>query len=419
MNADTTLNKSFESKLDQYIRVMLEVGVNLQRGQVLILRSHVETASVAKRIVERAYKMGAKYVYVQWEDDQLTRLMLEHGQEDALSAYPAWIDEATVRYFDEGAAIIGLNFRDPHALDGIDPERIRAYNRTLSQHKAPIIARQGSAAINWLGTRVPSSAWAKTVFPNLPVSDGIARLWDLVFAMCRINNDDPVAAWQTHIANLIRRADYLNAKRYSSLHYRAPGTDLRVGLADDHIWIGASMVSQHGVRFNANIPTAEVFTMPHRDRIDGVVSSTMPFNLNGTLVKDMVLQFSEGQVVSAKASAGEDALNTVLRMDQGASSLGEVALVPHSSPISRSGVLFYDTLYDENASCHIALGNAIRTNMRDGATMSNDQLAQKGGNTSMIHVDFMIGSGAIDIDGITPDGVTEPIMRGGEWVVSV
>jgi aminopeptidase len=270
--------------------------------------------------------------------------------------------------------------------------------------------------INWTIVSAATPAWARSVFPDDPEEVALAKLWQAIFSASRVDTPDPIAAWESHNANLQTRTRMLNDKNYAALHFRGPGTDLRVGLADGHEWNGGSTAAKNGIVCNANIPTEEVFTTPHKDRVDGTVTSTKPLSYNGTLIQDIQVKFEGGRIVESKARTGEAVLNKVLDTDEGARRLGEVALVPYSSPISQSGLLFFNTLFDENASSHIALGQAYSKCIRNGGSMSEEELASHGSNKSLIHIDWMIGSDRIDVDGITQDGRSEPLMRGGEWV---
>jgi aminopeptidase len=269
--------------------------------------------------------------------------------------------------------------------------------------------------INWSIIASATPAWAKIVFPGEPEEVAVEKLWNAIFAASRIDSPDPVAAWKEHSASLQRRAAWLNAKRYHSLHYRGPGTDLTVGLSDGHLWLGGGTTAGNGIPCLPNIPTEEVFTTPHKDRVDGLVTSTKPLSYQGTLIEEIAVRFAGGKVVEARARTGQQVLERMLDSDEGARRLGEVALVPHSSPISASGLLFSNTLFDENAACHIAMGQAYSSCVEGGDAMTPEELAARGANSSLIHVDWMIGSGQIDIDGIAATGDREPLMRRGEW----
>jgi aminopeptidase len=255
------------------------------------------------------------------------------------------------------------------------------------------------------------------MFPHEPEDVAIARLWDAIFLVSRIDTPDPIAAWAEHNQTLRLRTSFMNEKAYAALRFTGPGTDLRVGLAEGHEWLGGRTTAQNGVSYNANIPTEEIFTAPHKGRVEGIVRSTKPLSYGGTLIQDIAVRFAGGRVVEAKARTGEKVLAKILDTDEGSRRLGEVALVPYSSPISQSGLLFYNTLFDENAASHIALGQSYSTCIRGGNAMSAYELASRGANSSLIHIDWMIGSNEIDVDGITHDGQSEPLMREGEWVV--
>jgi aminopeptidase len=271
-------------------------------------------------------------------------------------------------------------------------------------------------AINWTIVAGATPAWAAAVFPDDPPEQALARLWDAIFETTRINKVDPVSAWKEHDANLQKRAAFLNEKRYAALEYRGPGTDFRLGLADDHLWLGGGTTAGNGVYCIPNMPTEEVFTTPHKDRAEGTVTATKPLSYQGTMIEGIRVRFEGGRIVDARASKGEEVLNNLISTDDGARRLGEVALVPHSSPIASSGMIFLNTLFDENAASHIALGRAYTSCLRDGDKLTPEQLAAKGANDSLIHVDWMIGSDKLDIDGVTASGAAEPLMRQGEWV---
>ena len=318
--------------------------------------------------------------------------------------------------FRNGAARLAIAGENPSLLSGQNPDRVARANRARSRAYQPALELIASFDINWTIVSYASTAWAKSVFPDETETVAVAKLWDAIFSASRVDRVDPVAAWAEHNAALHARTKLLNAKRYHALHFTGPGTDLVVGLADDHEWEGGAGTAKNGIVCNPNIPSEEVFTTPHKDRVSGTVTSTKPLSYQGTLIDEISVRFEEGRIVEATARTGADVLNKVLETDEGAARLGEVALVPHSSPISASGLLFYNTLYDENAACHIALGQAYAKCIRGGDTMTADELSAKGANRSLIHIDWMIGSGEVDIDGLSESGAAEPIMRKGEWV---
>jgi aminopeptidase len=300
-------------------------------------------------------------------------------------------------------------------LAGQDAERVSRANRARSRAYRPALELITNFATNWSIVSYATPAWASVMFPDLREHEAVARLWDAIFAASRVDTPDPVAAWAEHNATLRARTTALNGKRYAALQYRGPGTDLRIGLSDGHIWMGGSEAAKNGIVCNPNIPTEEVFTTPHRLHVEGTVRSTKPLSYAGTLIRDIAVRFEAGRIVEAHASTGLEVLEKVLDTDDGARRLGEVALVPYSSPISASGLLFYNTLYDENAASHVAIGQAYRTCLEGGTIASDEELARRGANSSLIHIDWMIGSNEIDIDGVLPGGGTEPVMRRGEW----
>lgn len=406
---------SFDSKLQKYADVCIRVGLGLREGQRLVLRAPIEARDFARALTRSAYAAGARLVDVLWVDQTMTLIRLEESKSEYLSDASYWFGQAVAEYMDNGDALFSIAAADPDLFAGQDTDKLNAI--TQANNKAWQVAsmRITSNKSNWSLAAVPVPGWTKKVFPDLSPEEGEAKLWEVIFDMCRINTPDPVAAWQQHAADLTARATYLNNKAYTALHYKARGTDLTVGLPQGHIWSGANMQAQNGVDAVANIPTEEVFTLADRTRIDGYVSSTKPLSYNGTLIEDFTLHFRDGQVVNAEANKGNAVLQNLLDTDEGARSFGEVALVPHSSPISQSGLMFFNTLYDENASCHFALGRAYRFTLENGVPMSEEDFRAAGGNTSLVHVDFMVGSETMDIDGITAAGNREPVMRGGEW----
>lgn len=413
------MSDKFEYYLDKYAEVVIKIGVNIQPGQRLYIRAPVESADFTRRLTRQAYLAGAKYVYVLWLDDHIKHIRLKHGSEESLLEYPDWEIESRVAYMKNGDAWLLVYNEDPDLMADVDPARLKTVQKIGSEKFKPIVELRNNG--QYTNGSIVSGAlpgWANKVFPDLPTEQAMAKLWDVIFDICRVKTDDPVAEWERLRAKLKARLDYLQEKRYATLHYRAPGTDLRVGLPEEHVWVGGGDV-YGGVFCMPNFPTDEVFTLPHKDRIDGVVASTKPLVQNGVMVDDFSLTFEGGRITNVSARMGEEQLRNLIDMDEGARSLGEVALVPNSAPIAQVGLLFYNGLYDENASCHMALGRAYRMTMRGGEEMSSEEFAQAGGNNSNIHVDFMMGSDEMNIDGITDNGDVEPVMRAGEWAFDV
>ncbi len=406
---------NFEDKLRNYAKLMVHVGANVQRGQTVMLRAPVDAAALARIVAEEAYRAGARFVDTIWSDDAVTLSRFRHAPEDSFEDFPLWQRQALVDAAERGDAFIEIRASDPELLKDQDAERVATVERVKRQQLRDFSKHVMNSSVNWTLASAPLQSWADKLFPDAPQNERVGKLWDAVFKAVRADEPDPVAAWRAHLAALESRRRYLNAKRYQALHFRAPGTDLTVGLADGHLWLGGNQDTQKGVTYVANLPTEEVFTMPHRARVEGVVRNTLPLSYTGTLIDGFELTFKDGEVVAARAEKGEKTLQALLGTDAGARRLGEVALVPHSSPISQSGILFYNTLYDENASSHLALGRAYRFTMEEGNSLSDEEAAERGWNDSLVHVDFMIGSADTEIDGLTESGEREAVMRGGEW----
>lgn len=404
-----------QQMLARYADVAVRVGTNLQPGQHLVVQADIAVAPLVREIVRSAYETGAPYVHVVYADEQVMLNRFRYAPRDSFGYVPEHLSRNAVELVDQGAAFMAVTSSDPDLLEGQDTALITQMQQADARAFQPLMERITRSATNWSVVAAPSAAWAAKIFPDTPEAERQNKLWEAIFATCRIDQDDPVAAWQTHIASLAKWREYLNSKRYSALHYTGPGTDLIIGLADGHFWMSAGMPNQHGIPFVANLPTEEVFTMPHRERVDGVVQATKPLNIGGNLIEDFSVTFQAGRVTEVKAAKNEQLLRDLIATDEGAARLGEVALVPESSPIAQSGRLFYNTLFDENAASHIALGESYRFTMNNGLAMDDEAYAKAGGNNSVIHTDFMIGSREVDIDGVHADGSIEPLMRKGEW----
>lgn len=407
--------ESFETKLEKYAELVVKVGVNIQPGQVLIVHAPIETAELTCLIVAKAYEAGAKYVIVEWDDEAVTRIRYEKAPDDSFDYYPEWEADRLERFAEEGGAILHIKVPNPELFRGIDSAKVAAATKAAAIARKAYSAYTRNSRISWSLIKAPTRAWADKVFADLPEGERIDAMWEAIFHMVRVHAADPVAAWREHIAQLKERQNLLNEKRYKSFHYRAPGTDLRVLLPEGHIWRGGGGENEKGVYFVANMPTEEVYTMPHRLGVNGTVRSTKPLNLNGRLVEGITLTFKDGRVAEYDAESGREHLTTLLETDEGASYLGEMALVPHDSPISNLNRVFYNTGIDENASCHFALGSAYPVNLEGGTKLSGEELIARGANVSLTHVDFMIGCAELSIDGELPDGTIEPVFRNGNW----
>jgi len=393
----------------------VRTGLNLQEGQNLILSANVEALPLVRQVVAAAYRAGAGHVSTMLSDDQVTLARYENANDASFDVAPNWLYNGMAAAYADGTAQLAILSENPMLLAQQDPAKVSRAGKANSKAYKPAGQHISNFDINWCIVSYPGLAWAKQMFPDLADDAAVSRLADAIFAASRVDNADPVAAWAEHNAALRARTKWLNAQRFSALHYTGPGTDLTIGLADDHLWAGGSAPAKNGVVCNPNIPTEEVFTTPHAQRVEGVVRASKPLAHQGNLIENIEVRFEGGRIVDSKTTAGQTVFQNLIATDEGAARLGEVALVPHSSPISQSGLLFYNTLFDENVACHIALGQCYSECLKDGGKLSEDEIAAKGGNSSLIHVDWMIGSGETDIDGITASGVRVPVFRRGEW----
>ncbi|MHA1486134.1 MAG: aminopeptidase [Promethearchaeota archaeon] len=420
------MSSEFEQNLKKYADVILKVGLNLQPGQRLLIGAPIppnygtplELAPLVRIITEKAYQIGARFVEVLWHDEQLKLIRFQYAPRDSFEEFPKWRTDAQFEFAKAGDAVLIIVAFNPDLLKDQDPNLFMTTLQTYMEHDKPFSDLRHQDNMNSLVIAAPTEGWSNKIFPNLPKDSRKTKLWDIIFDFCRVKNKDPISAWEKHIKNLVARCNFLNKKHYEYLKLVAPGTDLTIGLPSKHIWQAARVTSKNGIDFVGNIPTEEVFTLPHKDKIEGFVSVTKPWSPQ-VLVEDLKLYFSKGKIIKATAKTGEEFIQGILDTDEGTRRLGEIALVPHSSQISQTGITFYYILIDENSSCHIALGSAWRSCLEDGNTMSDEKFSAAGGNISKLHLDFMIGSGEMDIDGILEDGVSEPIMRKGEWVFEV
>jgi aminopeptidase len=417
---ETARSLTFEDKLDRLAEVAVRVGLGLGSdgadAQEMVMTASTDALPLARRIIEHAYKAGAVLVTPLYSDEQSALLRYQHAPDASFDRVATWLQDGIASAYRAGAARLAIAGGNPSLLAHEDPEKVGRLNVAASKAHKPAMELITRHSINWTIVASATPAWARAVFPKERENVAIQRLWDAIFAASRADRPDPIAAWEEHGVYLKERVNFLNAKRFTALHFRGPGTDLRVGLADDHLWAGGGTRAGNGIFCQPNIPTEEVFTTPHKDRVDGKVRSTKPLSYQGTLIEEISVRFEGGRIVEANAKTGKEVLQRMIDTDDGARRLGEVSLVPHSSPIAQSGLLFLNTLFDENAACHIALGQAYSTCLIGGEKMSEEALAARGANASLIHVDWMIGSGEIDVDGVHADGKAEPLMRRGEWV---
>lgn len=414
-SAVAAVERTHEQKMDLLAEVAVRVGLGLKEGQELVMTASLDAVGLARRITEQAYRAGASLVTTLYNDDEATLMRYHYAPDAAFDKAAAWLYDGMGAAFRSGAARLAITGGNPALLSNENPDKVARANRSVSQAYRPALELITRHEINWTIVASATPAWASQMFPNDKPDAAMEKLWEAIFYTTRINFDDPVSEWKRHDAELQKRTTFLNEKRYAALKYRAPGTDFTLGLADDHVWMGGGTTAGNGLYCVANMPTEEVFSMPHKDRADGTVTATKPLSHQGTMIEGIHVRFEKGRIVEAHASRGEEVLRKLIETDDGARRLGEVALVPHSSPIASSGMLFLNTLFDENAASHIALGQAYSSCMRDGDKLSKEELAAKGANDSLIHVDWMIGSDTMDIDGVTATGTLEPLMRGGEW----
>src|SRR5437016_2965501 len=375
---------SFEQRLDRLAEVAVKVGVRVRPGQEIVITAPVEALPLARRITEHAYKAGASLVTTLFGDDVATLLRFQYAPDQSFDRATNWLFDGMASAFRAGAARLAIVGEDPSLLSAQDTQKVARANRARSAAYRPALEYIVNFDVNWSIVSFATSAWAKAVFPDLSAQESVSELWEGIFKTSRVDGPDPIAEWQRHNAMLNARTRHLNERRFAALRFRGPDTDLTVGLADDHLWEGGASIAKNGITCNANIPTEEVFTTPHRLRVDGTVRSTKPLSYQGTLIEDIAVRFAGGRIAEAHSRTGADVLTKVLSTDEGAARLGEVALVPNSSPISTSGVLFFNTLFDENAASHIALGQAYSKCIREGVTLSKQQLEDRGANASLI-----------------------------------
>ena len=404
-----------ENKIDKLANLAVKRGVGLQKGQNLLITAPIESLPLVRKIAEHAYKEGASIVTPLFTDSDITLSRFKYAPDESFDSATDWLFNGMGEAFDNNTARMAIAGDDPMLLSQMDPDKVSRANKAMAKAYKPARERITEFKINWNIVSWPGSAWASRVFPELPLDEAIVKLADAIFDASRASVDDPIQAWDDHNEKLRIKTNWLNEKNFAALQYNGPNTNLRVGLADEHEWMGGASKAQNGIICNPNIPSEEVFTTPHAHKVDGTVSSTKPLSYQGTLIDNIKVTFKDGKITEAHASKGEEVLQKVLKSDEGASRIGEVALVPHSSPISQSGIIFYNTLFDENAASHIALGQCYSKCFKGDLDLSKEEITKRGGNSSMIHIDWMIGSNEIDVDGIDHEGNSIPVFRKGEW----
>jgi aminopeptidase len=418
MTSATTASTAaaFQTQLARYAELLVRTGVNLPVGGRVLVNAPVEAAELARLVAREAYRAGAQDVRVDYNDPHLALALYEDGPEAAVDYLPEWLSEQSQHMVADGYAFISIVGSDPSLLANVDPQRVARRSKLQAAAGRKVSEAIGSFQVNWTVAAMATPAWAARVYPDLSGAEAVARLWQDIFQVTRADTPDPVAAWDAHLAQLKRLTTLLTEKQYRAVHFRSElGTDLTVGLADNHIWQGGGEAARNGIYGVPNLPTDEVFTAPHRERVDGVAVASKALSARGQLIEDIRVRFENGRAVEVRAGRGEATLKQLLATDDGAARLGEVALVPASAPVAQTGTLFLNTLFDENAASHLALGRCYPTNVQGGEDEAT--LRAAGGNDSLIHVDWMIGTPGTDVDGLTADGEREPLMRGGEWVI--
>jgi aminopeptidase len=411
-----------ESMLAKYGELAVKIALNIQPHQRLLIvgpiangGASLDAAPLVRKITESAYRAGARYVETLWGDETLQRLRYRHAPRDSFQEFSSWLPDALLKHAEAGHAVLSIYANDPDAFQDEPPELVGTVQQVVSRSVRPFRECISRNQTNWAVIAAASPGWAQRVFPSERADLQVPRLWEAICRLCRLDQPDPIEAWEHHLKALAARRDFLNHKQYDALKYRAPGTNLTIGLPPKHAWVSGRSTTQSGIPFAPNLPTEEVFTMPHKDRVNGTVRASKPLSYAGTLIEDFTMRFEAGRIVQVTAERGEAILKQLIDTDAGAARLGEVALVPDHSPVAQSGVLFYNTLFDENAASHVALGSAYKFTMSGGETMSDEEFERAGGNRSATHVDFMIGSPQLDIDGVLANGQVEPLMRNGDW----
>ncbi|WBW97529.1 aminopeptidase [Oceanirhabdus sp. W0125-5] len=406
---------NFNELLQKYAKLAVKTGVNIQENQTLVINAPITAKDFVRAIAKEAYSSGVIDVHVDWNDEEISLIKFNYANDNVFDHFPDWKATSKESLANEGAAFLSISASNPDLLKNVDPKKIartrKAQGKAMEGFKT--ILNKGN--VRWSIVSIPTDEWAMKVFPNLNKDDAVKKLWENIFTVTRVDSDDPVKAWDNHI-NLIKcKTDLLNKKQFKSLHFKSTGTDLVIDLPKDHIWVGGGLTDHKDIYYIPNMPTEEIFTTPLKTGVNGVVSSTKPLNYGGNLIENFTLTFKDGRVVDYSAEKGYEILKGLIETDEGSHYIGEVALVPDNSPISNTGLIFYNTLFDENASCHLAIGSSYPICIKDGTTMNKQQLEEHGLNTSITHVDFMIGSKELSIEGITESGERMPIFTNGNW----
>lgn len=406
---------NLEENIKKYAELVVEVGVNIQKDQYLMITSPISTAYFARELTHYAYRAGAKKVFVDYTDEELSKITYMNAPKEAFDEYPEWIAKGKEELASKNCAFISISASNPDLLKEVEPARISAAQKSAGKALEPFRRYIQNGDVSWCVVSVPTPEWSQKVFPDVESPEAVDKLWDKIFIATRIYEADPVEAWKEHTESLAEMSEELNKRKIKKLHYSAPGTDLEVELPEGHVWVGGGGYNKVGTYYVANMPTEEIFTMPYKYGVNGKLASTKPLSHGGNLIDNFVLHFEKGKIVDFSAEQGYDTLKQLIETDEGSHYLGEVAIVPYDSPVSHTNIIFYNTLFDENAACHFAIGSAYSENIKDGTKMSKEELEAKGANTSLTHVDFMVGSPELDIKATTENGETFYVLKNGEW----
>ncbi|MCR1953855.1 aminopeptidase [Clostridioides mangenotii] len=404
-----------QRNLQKYAELSIKVGVNIQPDQDLLIRSPIECAEFVRLAVKEAYKCGAKNVHVEWSDEQTSLIKYLNAPDEVFNEFPKWVADQYTDIAKRGGAFLSIYAQDPDLLKDVDPQRVANFQKASGEALKEWRSYTLTDKCKWSIVAIPTVPWAKKVFPDVSESEAMNKMWEAIFECTRVEGQDPIKAWEEHNKNLKTRMDFLNDKNFKKLEYKSSKTEFTVELPDNHIWLSGASKDPNGIDFNPNIPTEEIFGMPHKHKVNGIVYSTKPLVYGGNVIDNFSITFKEGKIVDFTAEKGLETLTKLIETDEGSHYLGEVALVPYDSPISNSNIVFFNTLYDENASCHLAIGSAYKTCIKGGDSIKEEDSDKYGINESITHVDFMIGSSDLDIVGTTESGEIIQIFKDGNW----
>lgn len=401
-------------RIDKFAKLAIKTGINIQKGETLLIRADVEASAFARRCVKEAYKAGAKHVYVEYSDEVIFRETYLSAPDEAFDEYPEWQSYKYTEIAKEGGSFLNIVSANPDLLKGVDTDRISRFQKIAGKYLKEWRSYTLTDKVKWSIVAVPSEAWASRLHPDLELNDAIEKLWNEILDCSRVS-ENPVEDWKSHVSNIRNKMDILNKLDLDRLIYKSSKTNLEIGLPQGHIWQGGSAFDPNNIEFCPNIPTEEVYGMPHKNRVNGIVHSTKPLIFAGNIIDNFWIEFKDGKIIDYKAEKGHESLKLLIETDEGSLRLGEMALVPFDSPISNSNIVFYSTLFDENASCHLAIGAAYSSNIENGDSLNENEMDKVGMNSSITHVDFMIGDSDLNIMGIDKSGKSHEIFKNGNW----